>query len=480
MERITTVATDKIELTVPETVDETRAATSAEMGRTARGAVPRSSHGDWAPAADRRDPIAVLEAQNETRLQFLVPVRHARMSVSPFTFYRGAAGIMAGDLATTPNSAMTVQLGGDAHLSNFGAYASPGRALVFDANDFDETLRGPWEWDLKRLAASLFIASQHLGFRRADVAAVTARVTRAYRDAMVDFAGRGYLDVWNQTVTIEDLRTATGLSQEEWGLRLDRFEKRARSKDSRQAVGKLTEVVDGRRQIATQPPVLFPFRALPSDFDAAAVEQASHLALEQYKATLHDAPRFLLDRYTVIDVGVKVVGVGSVGTRCFIYLLEGRDPDDMFFLQVKEAQRSVLEEFLEPSPYDNAGRRVVEGQRLAQAQSDIFLGWTEGPIERRHFYVRQLRDWKGSVEIEGASPNQLTFYADLCGRTLARGHARSGDSAAIAAYIGSGKAFEKAIGAFSESYAAQNLTDFEQFEAAIASGRLESAPMAMD
>jgi uncharacterized protein (DUF2252 family) len=464
-----------IDTITAEPVEQTRAETSAELGRAARAAVPRSSHGDWSPPVDRRDPIAVLEAQDETRLQFLVPVRHARMRVSPFTFYRGAAGIMAGDLATTPSSGLMVQLGGDAHLSNFGAYASPERRLVFDANDFDETLRGPWEWDVKRLAASVLIAAQHLGFRRSDAMDATAGVTRAYRDAMAEFAGHGYVDVWNQLVTIDDLRVAAGLAKEEWALRVDRFEKRARRKDSRQAVGKLTEMVDGRRRIVDQPPVLFPIRALPSGFDAVAVEEAARLALEQYKATLNDARRFLLDRYTVVDVGVKVVGVGSVGTRCFIFLLEGLDPDDIFFLQAKEAQRSVLEEFLEPSPYDNDGRRVVEGQRLAQAQSDIFLGWAEGSIEHRHYYVRQLRDWKGSVEIEGATPRQLAFYADLCGRTLARGHARSGDPAAIAAYIGGSKQFEKAIRAFSETYAAQNLADFECFQSAIESGRLASA-----
>jgi uncharacterized protein (DUF2252 family) len=448
------------------------AETAVARGRSAREAIPLSSHGDWTPAPDRRDPIAVLERQNETRVPWLVPVRHDRMRVSPFTFYRGAAGIMAGDLASTPTSGLTVQLGGDAHLSNFGAYASPGRQMVFDANDFDETLRGPFEWDLKRLAASVFIAAQHLGFGAGDRDGVTAKVTRAYAESMASFGAKGYLEIWNELVTVDDLRTSAGMTQEEFVDRIDRFERRARRKDSRQAVGKLTEIVGGRHQILNEPPVLFPLRALPAEYDATAVEAEAHAAIDTYKRTLNDARRFLLDQYTIVDVGVKVVGVGSVGTRCLIVLLQGRDDTDMFFLQAKEAQASVLEEFLEPSPYTNHGQRIVEGQRLAQAQSDIFLGWTEGRIEHRDFYVRQLRDWKGSVEIEGATPRQLAFYADLCGRTLARGHARTGDAAAISAYIGGGKKLARAVGAFSEAYATQNLDDYEQFQAAIESGRL--------
>ncbi len=458
----------------PEDLTAARDA-GAERGRSARESVPRSAHGEWSPASDRRDPVAFLEQQNQTRVQWLVPVRHTRMRVSPFTFYRGAAGIMAGDLAPTPVSGLEVQLGGDAHLSNFGAYASPGRQLVLDANDFDETLRGPWEWDLKRLAASVYIAAEHLEFKARDRDEVTATVTLAYRDAMATFGNQGYLDVWNQLVTIEDLRESAGMTYSEFVRRIDRFERRARRKDSRQAVGKLVGVVDGRHQILNQPPVLFPLRALPPEYDADAIEAEAHAALEAYKSTLNDARRFLLDRYSIVDVGVKVVGVGSVGTRCLIFLLRGKDDDDMFFLQAKEAQPSVLEEFLEPSPYTNHGQRIVEGQRLAQAQSDIFLGWTEGRIEGHHFYVRQLRDWKGSVDIEGSTPRQLAFYADVCGRTLARGHARTGDAAAIAAYIGSGKQFTRAIGAFSEAYAAQNLEDYGQFQAAIESGRLPVA-----
>ncbi len=397
------------------------------------------------------------------------------MRVSPFTFYRGGAAIMAADLAGTPDSGLTVQLGGDAHLSNFGAYASPGRRLVVDANDFDETLRGPWEWDVKRLAASVLIAAQHIGHSPEEGDRATRQATRAYRESMAGFATLGYLETWNQIATVEDLRAEAGVTQEELDRRLARFERRARSKDSKQAVGKLTETVDGRRQIRHDPPVLYPLRALPFEYGPDVLEGAALEALETYKSTLNADRHWLLDRYRLVDIGLKVVGVGSVGTRCIILLLQGRDEADSFFLQAKEAQASVLEAHLGASPYDNNGRRIVEGQRLAQAQSDIFLGWTEGRIEHRHYYVRQLRDWKGSVEIEGATPEQLTFYADLCGRTLARGHARSGDPLAISSYMGKSGTFDRSIAAFAEAYAAQNLEDFARFEAAIGSGRLEAA-----
>jgi uncharacterized protein (DUF2252 family) len=395
------------------------------------------------------------------------------MRESAFTFYRGAAAIMAADLAATANTGFTVQLGGDAHLSNFGAYASPGRQLVVDANDFDETLRGPWEWDLKRLSTSVLIAAQHLGFGARTSTQITDQVTHAYHQSMTEYARMGFLDVWNRLLTVDDIRAEARMTQAALAERVDRFEKRARRKDSRQAVGKLTESVDGHPRIIDEPPVLLPIRSLPVGFDADEVEAAAHAALDSYKSTLNDARRFLLDRYRLVDIAFKVVGVGSVGTRCLILLLEGRGSDDVFFLQAKEAQASVLEPFLQPSPYDNHGQRIVEGQRLSQAQSDIFLGWTVGRIENRHFYIRQLRDWKGSVEIEGATPRQLGFYADLCGRTLARAHARTGDPAAIAAYIGGGKRFTRSIGTFCEAYAAQNLADFESFRAAIQSGRLE-------
>ncbi len=464
-------------MAVPDESLAERSAHSAaeELGRAARKSVPRSTHAEWEPASERRDPIAMLEAQNATRVPWLVPVRHDRMRVSPFTFYRGAAGIMAADLATTPNSGLDVQLGGDAHLSNFGAYASPGRQLVVDANDFDETLRGPWEWDVKRLAASVYIAAQHLGFGAKLSKELTADATGAYQRAMAQFGEMGFLDLWNRLLTIEDIRAEAGMTKADLARRVDRFEERARRKDGRQAVGKLTEIVDGRRRIIDQPPVVHPIRSLPAGYDPIEVEATAHAAVDAYLSTLNDARRFLLARYTLIDVALKVVGVGSVGTRCLILLFEGRSSDDVFFLQAKEAQASVLEEFLEPSPYDNHGQRIVEGQRLSQAQSDVFLGWTTGELEQRHYYIRQLRDWKGSVEIEGATPRQLGFYAELCGRTLARAHARTGDPAAIAAYLGGGRRFSSAITTFCEAYAAQNLADFHAFEAAIDAGRLAVA-----
>jgi uncharacterized protein (DUF2252 family) len=445
-----------------------------EVGREARRKVPRSSHGEWEPAAARRDPVTLLEEQNASRVPWLVPVRHARMRVSPFTFYRGTARIMAADLAPTPTSGLQVQLGGDAHLSNFGAYASPERELVFDANDFDETLPGPWEWDVKRLAASFTVAGQHLGLDGAAIRRATATVVRSYRKAMAEYAPMGYLDVWYDEFTVEDLQAANHISGAEMAERVKRFSSKARKRTSLQALAKLTEEVDGHIRIRSQPPLLVPLRELPDEASAAALEEVVRIGFEQYKATLPGNRRVLLERFTPIDTALKVVGVGSVGTRCFVMLLEGRDHEDPLFLQIKEAGPSVLEEHLGASVYPNSGQRVVEGQQLAQAQSDIFLGWTEGR-EGRQFYVRQLRDWKGSVETEGATPNQIEFYARLCGRTLARGHARSGDAASIAAYLGKGDAFDRAITDFSEAYATQNLSDYNEFVAAIDDGRLECA-----
>ena len=394
------------------------------------------------------------------------------MRVSPFSFYRATAKIMAGDLATTPNSGLIVQLGGDAHLSNFGAYASPSRQLVFDANDFDETLPGPWEWDVKRLATSFTILGQYLGFDRRDSRQITARVVSSYRKAMTQFARVGYLDLWYQHLTVDEVRVARNRSRADLAKRRKRFEQKAESRTSMQALDKLAEEVDGRYRIRSDPPVLFPLRDLPAEYDAPAMEALVYAGFELYKETLPDDRHLLLDRYTPIDVGVKVVGVGSVGTRCFIILLEGRDRRDPLFLQVKEADDSVLEEHLGKSVYDNSGRRVVEGQRLTQAESDILLGWTEGGVEHHDYYVRQLRDWKGSVELEGGTVDAALFYANLCGTTLARGHARSGDPVAIAAYMGKGDSFDRAITDFGEAYAAQNQRDYEAFMAAIADGRL--------
>jgi uncharacterized protein (DUF2252 family) len=454
----------------------------AQWGRSLRKVAPRTAHAEWAPAGDRADPVALLEQQNETRLAALVPIRHARMQVSPFTFYRGAARVMAADLARTPISGLTVQLGGDAHLSNFGAYASPERQLVFDQNDFDETLPGPWEWDLKRLATSFVVAGQFHGFDEAACRAVATEAVSAYRGAMSRFAAMGHLPLWYDYVGTDDVTTTAGIPPAELRRRLDRFAKRATRRTSQHALAKLADRVDGGWRIRSEPPVLFRLghEDLPPEFHGDEAFESARLALEDYKDTLDDARHDLLDRYRLVDVGVKVVGVGSVGTRCLILLLLGRDEDDPIFLQAKEATASVLEDHLAPSRYDNHGQRVVEGQRLVQAQSDIFLGWTTGPIEGRHYYVRQLRDWKGSVEVEaeGTTVEQLTFYADLCGLTLARGHARSGDAEAIRAYAGKGTRLDEAIAQFALAYARQNLEDYERFRQAIAEGRLPCAEIA--
>lgn len=451
------------------TVDE-----RTEIGRAARVAVPRSNHRAWTPAAGRPDPVALIEAQNADRVPWLVPLRHARMRVSPFTFYRGSAGIMAADLAPTPTSGLSVQVGGDAHLSNFGAYASPSRQLVFDQNDFDETLPGPWEWDVKRLTASFVVAAQHLGFRTSVTRRVAAASVQSYRAEMRRFAGVGLLDVWYDYTTPENLPERIKVDKAELAKRLARFDRRAKSRTSLQAVAKLTEKVDGEYRIRSQQPVLFPIRDLPREYDADVLESAAIAAYERYKGSLADDRRVLLDRYVPREVGVKVVGVGSVGTRCFIILLEGRDREDVLFVQAKEAGPSVLEAHLGPSVYDNHGRRVVEGQRLSQAQSDIMLGWTQGGPLEKHYYLRQLRDWKGSVEIEESTPEQLEFYAKLCGMTLARAHARSGDPIAIATYLGKGDSFDRAVTEFGERYAEQNQLDYEQFQAAIRDGRLDA------
>lgn len=441
---------------------------SREVGRAARKAVPRSSLGDWVPSTHRPDPVALLEEQNRTRVDWLVPIRHGRMRSSPFAFYRGAARVMASDLTSTPVTGLTVQLVGDAHLANFGAYASPERHLVFDANDFDETLRGPWEWDLERLAASFFIAGRHVAMSKAVCRDVTREVVRAYREGMAGFAGRGILDVWYEHVRVEDLRAT---ASDDVARRIDRFIRRSQSKTSLQALDKLTVEVAGQRCIRSDPPVLFRLRDLAGELRPDELEEAMVEALDTYKSSLSDDRRWLLDRYRPVDFGLKVVGVGSVGTRCLIALMEDRSTGAPLFLQAKEATASVLEEHLDPSPYDNHGRRVVEGQRLVQAESDIFLGWTAGR-EGRHFYLRQLRDWKGSVDLDAATPELLRGYARLCGLTLARGHARSGDRVAIAAYVGRSGRLDDALVAFAEAYAAQNRDDHRAFCAAIDDGRL--------
>jgi uncharacterized protein (DUF2252 family) len=457
------------------------------LGKDARAAAGPSDHAGWHPATDRPDPVSLLEEQNKTREQDLVPVRHGRMMASPFTFYRGAAKIMAEDLKDTPRAGLTVQLCGDAHLSNFGLFASPERALMFDVNDFDETLPGPFEYDVKRMAASFTIAGRNNGFTKADTRGVTQASVRAYREALAGFAQMGTMEVWYARLSEEDLlealkefaRTGTGKAKKEakkGEKRARAIAAKARTRDSLQALSKLAELVDGRYRIVSQPPIVIPFRELPITAEMSA-DELQHMIVEQfraYRATLQSDRRHLLERFEIIDVARKVVGVGSVGTRAFIVLLQGRDQQDPLFLQVKEATTSVLEDHLPKSQFKQPGERVVHGQRMMQAASDIYLGWTKGVEANRHLYWRQLRDMKGSVVVESMPPANLEFYAGLCGWTLARAHARSGDPIAIAAYLGKSDDFDQSVADFGERYADQNDQDYEAFVKAIHTGRLEA------
>ncbi len=463
-------------------VDERKA-----KGKGFREQAALSAHTDWKPAADRPDPVALLEEQNTTREQDLVPVRHGRMLVSPFTFYRGAAKIMAADLKDTPRAGLNVQLCGDAHLSNFGIFASPERTLLFDLNDFDETLPGPFEYDVKRMAASFTIAARNNGFTKAETHAVTLASVKDYREAMAGFAKMGTMDIWYAHLSEEEIMGAIAtLVAGQKGKAKKEAEKgeegakkitaKARTRDSLQALSKLAEHVDGNYRIVSQPPIVIPVRELESfsSLSADQVRQGIHDQFRAYRATLQDDRRHLLERFQVIDAARKVVGVGSVGTRAFIVLLQGRDQEDPLFLQVKEATSSVLEDHLPKSRYKQHGERVVQGQRMMQAASDIYLGWTKGVEENRWLYWRQLRDMKGSIDVEAMKPFGLEFYARQCGWTLARAHARSGDAVAIAAYLGKSDTFDRSITDFSERYADQNDKDYQAFADAVKSGRLEA------
>ncbi|MEU3299139.1 MULTISPECIES: DUF2252 domain-containing protein [unclassified Streptomyces] len=432
-------------------------------GRAARKQAPRSSHGRWIPAAGRPEPLAVLEAQAKSREPDLVPIRYGRMAVSPFTYLRGAPAVMAADLAGQQQTGLTVQLCGDAHLLNFGVFASPERALLFDLNDFDETLPGPFEWDVKRLVASVAVAGRDNGQPDARAWQAARAAAQSYRLSMRRLAGLGELDVWYERITTEDIvPLVRKMDRERFHSQLEK----ARRRTSLQAVDKLTETVDGHRRIVHDPPLL---EAAP-DIDAAAVRKI----LSDYRSTLPEDRRVLLDRYRFVEAARKVVGVGSVGTRCFVALMTGRDDEDPLFLQIKQAQRSVLEPHLPKSAYRHQGQRVVAGQRLLQAASDIFLGWVSGP-QGRHFYWRQLRDMKGSADIATMSPALLRDYAGLCGRALARAHARSGDRIAIAAYLGGSDTFDRAMAAFALAYADRTVEDHAALQAAIASGAIEAA-----
>ncbi len=452
-------------------------------GKAARRDAPRASHGTWKPAPDRPDPIALLEEQAESRVPELVPIRYGRMLVSPFTFFRGAALVMAADLSSTPNCGLTVQLCGDAHVLNFGVFGSPERQIIFDVNDFDETLPGPWEWDLKRLAASLEIAGRDLQFAADDRRDMVTAAVAEYRAVMREAAGLPTLDVWYAHMNTDDIMALmrTEVRERRLGKReakeAEQDLAKARSRDSMRVFSKRTGIVGDELQIVADPPLIVPIEdlILPGTGwdDVRAVFDE---LIRSYRQTLMRR-RHPIEEFRYLHSARKVVGVGSVGTRAWIHLFVGRDDEDPLFLQSKEAQPSVLERFLGKSPYENHGQRVVVGQRLMQAASDIFLGFlrvrgVDGVM--RDYYVRQLHDWKGGVEVETMRVPGATLYGRMCAATLARAHARLGDRIAIAAYLGKGDAFDRAIADFSVAYADQNERDYERFVKAVDSGRLRA------
>ncbi len=466
---------------VPHLSDED----SKAKGKEARAKVPRSSHGDFAAAADRPDPVALLEGQATSRVPELVPIRYGRMLASPFAFYRGAALIMASDLSTSPRSSINAQICGDAHLSNFGVFGSPERNLVFDCNDFDETNPGPWEWDVKRLAASIVVAARQKGFSKSVRAEAVLALGRSYREHMRMLAQMTNLEVWYSRIDVEAVLSSLQAEAQASGSKVEermattatKLVTKALTKDSMKALDKLTEVVDGTRRIRSDPPLVVPVEELYPELESLRTTEFFHGLLRKYRHSLPTDRRHLLEQYTFSQMARKVVGVGSVGTRVWIILLHGPRPDDVLFLQAKEAEASVLERFTKKSAYANHGARVVAGQRLMQAASDIFLGWqsAEGlDGVTRDFYLRQLQDWKGSVDPETALPEGVGRYGALCAQALARAHARSGDRIAMASYLGSGPSFEKALVKFSEAYADQNERDYEAFAGAVKSGRLRA------
>jgi uncharacterized protein (DUF2252 family) len=448
-------------------------------GKEARAEAPVDSHAEFRPGRER-DPVGLLLGQAESRVPELIPVRHGRMLVSPFTFYRGAALPMAADLAGAPASGLRVQLCGDAHLSNFGAFASPERRLVFDVNDFDETLPGPFEWDVKRLAASLAVAGRDNGFRAKARRKIVLAAAEGYRTAMREFAEQPFLDVWYAHLDIEP-----AIAEFKSQIKAKRYKlakkllAKAHTSDSMKALDKLTTVSDGRRRIISDPPMIVPVEEVFADMQADTIYQVLHTVLGKYRRTLQSDRRHLLEEFAMVQVARKVVGVGSVGTRAWVVLMEAADGVEPLFLQAKEAQPSVLAEYCGRSQYNNQGERVVAGQHLMQAQSDIFLGWTRvaNPVDGmdRDFYVRQLKDWKFSVPIELMLPEGMTLYARLCGWTLARAHARSGDRIALAAYLGGSAKFDAAIADFAETYADQNERDYAALQAAVKDGTAEAA-----
>ena len=462
----------------PATVEQLSRADRVASGKDARAVAPLESHAEFSPGPGR-DPVGLLLSQAASRVPELVPIRHGRMLVSPFTFYRGAALPMAADLAGTPASGLRVQLCGDAHLSNFGAFASPERNLVFDVNDFDETLPGPFEWDVKRLAASLAVAGRDNGYPAKDRRKIALAAAEGYRTAMRGFAEQTFLDVWYAHLDVEP--TFAQFRSQMKAKRFKEAEKllaKAHTRDSTQALGKLTTMVDGQRRIISDPPMIVPVEEVFAGVQAGAIYELIRTVLGKYRRSLQSDRRHLLGQFRLVQVARKVVGVGSVGTRAWVVLMDACDGVEPLFLQAKEAQPSVLAEYCGRSQYSNQGERVVAGQHLQQAQSDIFLGWTRvtNPADGvdRDFYVRQLKDWKFSAPIELLLPEGMTLYARLCGWTLARAHARSGDRIALAAYLGGSAKFDQAIADFAETYADQNELDYAALQAAVKDGRAEA------
>lgn len=451
----------------------------ARYGKSLRSRVPRDSHAEFSTPAGRADPVTLLEEQATSRVPELVPVRYGRMLVSPFSYFRGAALPMAADLARTPLTGLRVQACGDAHLSNFGLFGSPERNLIFDLNDFDETLPAPWEWDVKRLAASLEVAARDNGFTRKDRAAVVSATVARYRQAMADFAGMGNLDVWYAKAGLQEIRQQfQGDMRARQRKVVAMAEAKARTRDSMQALAKLAHRSNGALRIAADPPLVVPYDELLPQQMEGGFDGLMRRLIAGYRRSLSEDRRVLLERYEFADLARKVVGVGSVGTRCWIVLMLGRDQSDPLFLQVKEAQESVLAPYAGPGKHKNQGERVVAGQRLMQAASDIFLGWQRINAPdgvRRDFYVRQLRDWKFSFPMERAVPRGMRMYGELCGWTLARAHARSGDRFAIAGYLGRSGVFDRAVTEFAAACADQNEKDHAALAAAAASRRVQAA-----
>lgn len=442
---------------VPDTSIEER----FDIGKARRKDIHRSDHADWTPPGDR-DLLALLRASNIGRTESLVPLRHARMLISPFTFFRGAPAVMAYDLAHTPRSNLIAQLCGDCHISNFGMFASPERNLVFDLNDFDETLPGPFEWDLKRTVASIVVAARNAEIDKAGAKAAVEAALRIYREKMHELASRGYLDTWYSRVQADVfLEMANKRDRRATVSQLARVQQR----DRLRALSKLTELVDGKRQIVHEPPLVHRLSK-----DEADIREWIEDLFTAYHASLEESRKRLLTRYRLVDVAHKVVGVGSVGTRCFIAYWEGNNGDDPLFLQIKQANASLLEPYIGASEYERPGQRVVVGQRLMQATNDIFLGYTRAGDH--DYFVRQLYDMKGSVELDRIPAAYLERYAALCGAVLARAHARSGDPAQIAGYLGSSDAFDKALVEFAFRYADQNDADYRTFKQAVQDGEI--------